>query len=146
MYTAYLQQLLPALRVTNLPRSLYFKPNIPERKLTAALDSYAHILEPQIQKVWFLYDGTLWGGARDGFVITSDLHLYGRTSSYKLRFQLPLLTSTVQVESKKDGANIFVDGTEVLYGSMPKCTWFQHFFACLKARSLDFSDPAFQQS
>ena len=138
--------MLPALQAAQMPRHLYLKPNIPERKLIGALDSYAHILEAQAHKVCFLYDKTFWGGAEDGFVITSDLHLYGRRNSHTLRFQLPLLTSMMHVEPEKDSANLFVDGTEVLYASMAKCRWFQHLFERLKERSLDFSDPIFQQA
>ena len=43
-------------------------PNIPEDKLTNAIDSYAQSTRPEA--VLFLYDDTFWGSAKNGFCFT----------------------------------------------------------------------------
>jgi len=48
--------------------NLCVAPNIPEGKLTNAIDSYAQGTQPE--DVLFLYDDTLWGSAKNGFCFT----------------------------------------------------------------------------
>ena len=57
--------------------NLYVAPNIPEDKLTNAIDSYAQGTQPE--DVLFLYDGTLWGSAKKGFCFTR-LYLFWRNT------------------------------------------------------------------
>lgn len=55
-------------------------PNIPEDKLTNAIDSYAQ--GTQTEDVLFLYDDTLWGSAKNGFCFT-QLYLFWRNTGEK---------------------------------------------------------------
>ena len=48
--------------------NLCVAPNIPEDKLTNAIDSYAQGTQPE--DVLFLYDDTFWGSAKNGFCFT----------------------------------------------------------------------------
>jgi tetratricopeptide (TPR) repeat protein len=60
-------------RLATPARNAYLRPNIPESKLKQAFQTY---LSPRglrdISKILLLYDNTLFGGAEDGFCLTSD--------------------------------------------------------------------------
>lgn len=62
-------QLCKALQTVKVPRRFYGRPHIADAKLEAALDSYAQEFEGQPARVALLYDSTLLGGARHGFVV-----------------------------------------------------------------------------
>jgi hypothetical protein len=47
---------------------IYFKPDIPEKKLKNAIESYANDIVPS--NVIVLYDSTVFGGAKEGFLMT----------------------------------------------------------------------------
>jgi len=49
----------------------YFAPNIPTRKLSNTRTQYAFFLRPG-DEILLLYDATVFGGAREGFVITDS--------------------------------------------------------------------------
>ena len=58
-----------ALRHLGGASRVYFHPEVPERKLATARALHAEHL-PEAEAVWVLYDDTLFGSARDGFLIT----------------------------------------------------------------------------
>ncbi|CAK7067068.1 MAG: hypothetical protein DELT_01689 [Desulfovibrio sp.] len=49
---------------------IFFTPNIPEKKLFNAISTYASGLPPA--EVVFLMDDTLWGGAKEGMLLSRD--------------------------------------------------------------------------
>lgn len=51
-----------------IKESVCFKPDIPEKKLKNAIKSYANEIEPS--NVIALFDGTVFGSAKEGFLIT----------------------------------------------------------------------------
>lgn len=53
--------------------NIYIRPNIPSKKLNAALKSYANRVSPE--DVLILADDTVFGGSKEGFIITpTSLH------------------------------------------------------------------------
>eukprot|EP00831_Metopus_contortus_P018442 TRINITY_DN1786_c0_g1_i1.p1 TRINITY_DN1786_c0_g1~~TRINITY_DN1786_c0_g1_i1.p1 ORF type:complete len:323 (-),score=47.12 TRINITY_DN1786_c0_g1_i1:2631-3551(-) len=51
-------------------KRVYVTPNIPEQKLMNAVNSYGQGIAPE--SVWILVDDTVFGGARQGIMITED--------------------------------------------------------------------------
>jgi len=55
-------------------KRVFLAPNIPAKKLSRALATYAHGVKPD--DVILLIDDTLFGGAKEGLLVTAD-HIYG---------------------------------------------------------------------
>src|SRR5262249_25449063 len=49
----------------------YLSPSIPARKVENTRTQYAAYLKPD-DDILLVYDGTLWGGAKEGFIITDS--------------------------------------------------------------------------
>ena len=152
MYTDYLQTLTDQLQKFTVPRNLFIRPYIEPSKKEGALDSYAQKLEDVPDSVWFLYDSTILGRAETGFVITSDLQLYGRKYTGTKRFQFSIVTAhiTVVEEEKKseedtDWAVLYCNDEPVVRTSLQVCLWLHKLFTLLQGQSVDVSDPIFQQ-
>lgn len=65
--------------------NLFFRDNIPEKKLTNAIAKYASNVDSS--RVVFLYDDTVFGSAKDGFLITdSALYYHYIGTRYEIRF------------------------------------------------------------
>ncbi len=67
--------------------SLFMGENIPQNKLINVLSTYAAGVKPQ-EEVLVLYDDTVFGGARDGFLLTT-FHLYWHNFGQEA-FYIPL--------------------------------------------------------
>ena len=73
---------------------LFMKPNIPSKKLTNALQSYVHLAliragqttSFQPEQIVLLFDDTVFGSAKDGFVLTENFIIV------KAAFEDPSLT------------------------------------------------------
>lgn len=66
-------------------KKLYHSTSIPKSKLQNAIDKYASGVDES--RVHFLYDNTLFGSAKDGFLITdSALYCHNVGTRYELRF------------------------------------------------------------
>ena len=66
--------------------NLYKAPWIPEKKLNNAIEKYAEKVDPE--RVVFLYDDTVFGSAKDGFIITdSALYYHHMEDNYGIRFR-----------------------------------------------------------
>ncbi len=64
---------------------LYRETAIPQKKLANAIKQYAHSVDPE--RVLFLYDDTVFGSAKDGFLITDSAFYYHNGSrEFCLRF------------------------------------------------------------
>ena len=73
MSNSLLLDMVLALDSTNSllkQNKVYIHPNIPMQKLQNAIDSYAKNVEPD--DVMILLDDTLFGGAKDGLILTND--------------------------------------------------------------------------
>ena len=152
MYADYLQTLTDQLQNLTVPRNLFVRPYIDPRKKEGALDSYAQKLEEVPDSVWFLYDSTILGRAETGFIITSDLEIYGRKYSGTKRFQISIVTAQITVveEEKKseedtDWAVLYCNDEPVVRTSLQACLWLQALLTVLQSQSVDLSDPIFQQ-
>ena len=151
MYFDYLHNLTDKLKKFTVPRNLFVKPYIDPRKKELALDSYAHKLEDVPDSVWFLYDSTVLGRAQTGFVITSDLNIYGRRSSGEKRFQVSLINSSITVSKEEQGHEqeteygvLYCDEQVILRTSLNECLWLEALFNSLQIQSLDLSASIFQ--
>lgn len=66
------------LLVKDKDTDFHIIPDIPHKKLLNALKAYAPNIKPE--EVMLLYDGTVFGGSREGFLLTKDC-IYGKSCS-----------------------------------------------------------------
>ena len=103
---------------------VYARPNIPSKKLEAAIASYAPGVSPE--DVIVLLDDTVFGGAKEGLLVTSDA-LYCKQKFESPR-QLPFKAIT-QVEPGTD-SRVMVNGVEFF-----KANFVEHLaVGCFAAR------------
>ncbi|QSX39303.1 hypothetical protein [Shewanella cyperi] len=95
---------------------MYIKPNIPAKKLNAAINSYASTVNPD--RVLVLLDDTVFGGSKEGLLLTED-GIYS-----KELFQEPKSFSFDQIKSIAPGtkSRIFINNSEFF-----KATVVEHF-------------------
>lgn len=85
---------------------VYAKPNIPPRKLEGAISSYAHNVAPH--EVLVLLDDTLFGGAKEGVLVTNEA-IY-----CKKKFEHPKRIAMKAIREVEPGSHsrIFINGNE----------------------------------
>jgi hypothetical protein len=68
-------------------KNFYIHPNIPPDKLEGAIENYCGRRDTGTDDVEALFDDTVFGNAKDGFIITADkLHMHWPSSGYKSFF------------------------------------------------------------
>lgn len=85
---------------------VYARPNIPPRKLEGAISSYAYNVAPH--EVIALLDDTLFGGAKEGLLVTNDA-IY-----CKQKFESPKRMAMSAIHEAKPGSHsrLFINGSE----------------------------------
>lgn len=79
---------------------LHLIPDIPMNKLLNAIQAYAKNIRPE--DVLLLCDGTLFGGSKEGFLLTKEL-IHGQNSSEENPFSILLSDIRTYCYKKKDG-------------------------------------------
>ena len=87
--------------------SIYFFPDIPEKKLQNVLDTYGKYEIATNEKVILLVDSTFWGSAKKGLVLTED-KLVCCTDSNKLKFAYKDIEN-VEVREKDEIKSFYIN-------------------------------------
>jgi len=90
----------------HLVPALHFAPDIPEKKLLGALDSYGEGIA--VEDVLVLVDDTVFGGAKEGFLITSEVIAAKQLMVSAVRFRLGKVRN-IRIEKSK----LLVNGSVV---------------------------------
>ncbi len=137
---------------------LFMKPNIPSKKLTNALQSYVHLAliragqttSFQPEQIVLLFDDTVFGSAKDGFVLTENFIIV------KAAFEDPSLTflkdiKMISWESTLFSTNLYFNGNKIIELSqinkkdmMMLCTTLQRYLDMSKSQ--DQPQQSFHQS
>lgn len=91
------------------PTSVYFKPDIPEKKIKGAINSYAkNVLE---ENVMALYDSTVFGSAKEGCLVTNIGFYIKETADNPIVINFKNLNSVTKFSKDKQKAlKIVFDG------------------------------------
>ena len=121
---------LMELSITNMVKKrsdLHMKGNIPAKKLANAVAAYGNNLDQE--RVLFLYDSTVWGSAKEGFLITdSSIINKDLYSSFTIRFneiQEVTLKQTKKDDKLKEMLTVSLkEGTAIeIEGTCETCTF-----------------------
>lgn len=117
-----LKQALEGLEFSNEPfERVFVVPNIPRKKLQGALDSYGERLRPQ--DVVVLIDDTVFGGAREGVLITeTQIRCKAKFEQAEIRL-LGCLT-----EINAQGSHIRIHGEPFITLSVPNADDLRRLF------------------
>ena len=90
---------------------------IPKSKLRNAIGKYAHGINEE--RVLFLYDDTVFGSAKDGFLITdSALYFHSLGTRYELRFNEIVSWEHTEVVVQKSKEQVVVQSLEINQGKI----------------------------
>ena len=137
---------------------LFIKPNIPSKKLANALHSYVHLAliragqttSFQPEQIVLLFDDTVFGSAKDGFVLTENFIIV------KAAFEDPSLIflkdiKTMSWESTLFSNNLYFNGSKIIdltqtnkKDMMALCTTLQRYLDILQFQ--DQPQQSFHQS
>lgn len=93
---------------------LFLAPAIPHNKLTNALSAYGAGLQPQ--QVLLLYDDTIFGGAREGVMLTADAVYWHNIADEPVRIPYRQVHSVVHEEATSlfQNAGVVVNGKKAV--------------------------------
>lgn len=91
--------------------AIFFRPNIPQRKLVGAITTYAPGIT--MDEILVLVDNTVFGGAGDGMLITPTLFIGRDMGELPVRVEIAEV-SEVRLEDGFLGRKIFVNGGRLL--------------------------------
>ncbi|OCG17232.1 hypothetical protein [Gilliamella sp. WF3-4] len=91
---------------------IYLAPTIPNKKLSNALSCYGQGLRPE--EIYILIDNTLFGGAKDGVLITNNQMIFKEPFDSPIRINF---SDIKKIYSEK--SNIFINGSKLSSLSMP---------------------------
>lgn len=91
----------PLKQAVKTATDLHAAPDIPEKKLANAIATYANGVDPG--RVTFLCDDTIFGSAKEGFLVTDSAIYYNTTvQTFSFRFK-DLASHSLETESVKNG-------------------------------------------
>lgn len=91
---------------------IYLAPTIPNTKLSNALSCYGQGL--RAEEIYILIDNTVFGGAKDGVLITNDQIIFKEPFESPIRINF---SDIKKIYSEK--SNIFINGSKLISLSMP---------------------------
>lgn len=90
------------ISLSKVKSDIYAAPNIPQKKIDNAIKAYAQSVDPE--RVLFLYDGTIFGSAKDGYIVT-DSAFYYKDLGTPFSFRFNQVTSHKIIEITKKNAD-----------------------------------------
>ena len=104
---------------------IFIAPNIPAKKINNALSSYASSISPE--DVLVLIDDTLWGGAKDGCILTTS-EIYAKEFMGEIKTKVLSSDLKITLENKK----LFINDQVFINFTMPNESSLKLFVSAIK--------------